>query len=168
MHIESKKMFSGEKKGANCERPFPFLQKIVFYIKNAISSLIVLIFEANKETPSWFSMMRWYLVHWPDEVPRTFRMLDLIAHGADGHGPVHLLRVSAAEFGFAWEGKRGGGFGLPFSPFGCWLGSFSNFRALSSRPGSSKLVLNFRIGRDSRALSSWISKDLYNNPPLPT
>ena len=68
----------------------------------------MLIFEANKETPSWFSMMRLYLAHWPDEVPRTFRMLDLIAHGADGHGPVHLLRVSAAEFGFAWEGEERG------------------------------------------------------------
>ena len=32
-----------------------------------------------------FRMMREYLAHWPDEVARIFRMLDLIAHGADGH-----------------------------------------------------------------------------------
>ena len=48
-----------------------------------------------------FRMMRRYLVYRPDEVPRIFRMLDLIAHGADGHGPAHLLLVSAADIGFA-------------------------------------------------------------------
>ena len=40
----------------------------------------------------------------PDEVPRIIRMLDLIAHGAAGHGLVHLLLISAAETGFAWVG----------------------------------------------------------------
>ena len=29
-----------------------------------------------------------------------FRMLDLISRGAQGHGPVHLLLISAAEIGF--------------------------------------------------------------------
>ena len=28
-------------------------------------------------------------------------MLDLISRGAQGHGPVHLLLISAAELGFA-------------------------------------------------------------------
>ena len=31
-------------------------------------------------------------------------MLDLISSGAPGHGPVHLLLISAAELGFAWDG----------------------------------------------------------------
>ena len=35
-------------------------------------------------------------------------MLDLLAHGAEGHGPVHLLHTSAAEIGFAWDGGEQG------------------------------------------------------------
>ena len=38
--------------------------------------------------------MRRYLAYCPEEEPRIFRMLDLISRG---HGPVHLLLVSAAE-----------------------------------------------------------------------
>ena len=62
-----------------------------------------------------FPMVRRYLAFCPDEEPRIFRMLDLISRGAQGHGPVHLLLVSAAELGFAWEG-RGEGLGSGFSP----------------------------------------------------
>ena len=35
-------------------------------------------------------------------------MLDLISRCAPGHGPVHLLRISAAELGFAWDGAEQG------------------------------------------------------------
>ena len=44
-------------------------------------------------------------------------MLDLISRGAQGHGPVHLLLISAAELGFClgWRGKRLGS-GFPPSP----------------------------------------------------
>ena len=35
-------------------------------------------------------------------------MLDLVAHGAEGHRPVHLLLVSADELGFAWDGEEKG------------------------------------------------------------
>ena len=52
---------------------------------------------------SRFRMMRRFLACCPDEEPRIFRMLDLISRGAQGHGPVHLLLISAAEFGFAWD-----------------------------------------------------------------
>ena len=48
-----------------------------------------------------FRMMRRYLAYWPDEVPGVYRMLDLVARGAGGHGPEHLLLASAAEIGFA-------------------------------------------------------------------
>ena len=58
--------------------------------------------------PARFRTMRGYLAYRPDEVPRIFRMLDLLAHGADGHGPVHLLLTSAAEIGFAWDGGEQG------------------------------------------------------------
>ena len=47
--------------------------------------------------------MRKYLAYRPDEVPRIFRMFDLMAHGAEEHGPVHLLFLSTAELGFAWD-----------------------------------------------------------------
>ena len=66
-------------------------------------------------------MMRRYLAHWPEEVLRIFRMLGLVAHGADGHGPVHLLLTSAAEIGFGTE-KRGVGFVLPSRLSGCFRG----------------------------------------------
>ena len=49
-----------------------------------------------------FSMLRRYLAYWPGEVPRVYRMWDLIASGARGHGPIHLLLASAAQIGFAW------------------------------------------------------------------
>ena len=51
-------------------------------------------------------MMRRYLAYCPDEEPRIFRMLDLISRGAQGQDPVHLLLVSAAELGFAWDGAE--------------------------------------------------------------
>ena len=46
-------------------------------------------------------------------------MLDLFSRGAPGHGPVHLLLISAAEFSFAWDGgERGAGCVLLSLPFG--------------------------------------------------
>ena len=35
-------------------------------------------------------------------------MLDLISLGSHGHGPVHLLLISAPELGFAWNGAEQG------------------------------------------------------------
>ena len=35
--------------------------------------------------------------------------LDFISREAQGHGPVHLLLISAAELGFAWDGAEKGG-----------------------------------------------------------
>ena len=62
-------------------------------------------------------MMRRYLAYCPEEEPRIFRMLDLISPGAQGHGPVHLLLISAAELGFGWdEAERGWVRGPPPSP----------------------------------------------------
>ena len=55
---------------------------------------------------SRFRMMRRYLAYCPEEELRIFRMLDLISRGAPGHGPVHLLLISAAEIGFAWDGDE--------------------------------------------------------------
>ena len=63
-------------------------------------------------------MMRRYLAYCPEEEPRIFRTLDIIARGAPRHGPVHLLLSSAAELGFAWDGEKKVGFGQPSLPLG--------------------------------------------------
>ena len=58
---------------------------------------------------SRFRMMRQVsCLHCPDEESWIFWMLDLISRGAQGHGPVHLLLISAAELGFAWDGAEKG------------------------------------------------------------
>ena len=57
---------------------------------------------------SRFRMMRRYLAYCPEEEPRIFRMPDLFSRGAQGHGPVHPLLISAAELGFAWDGAEKG------------------------------------------------------------
>ena len=98
---------------------------------------------------SRFRMLRRYLAYCPEEEPRIFRMLDLISRGAQGHGPVHLLLISAAELGFSWDGTESGWVrvSLPllrlmagpcstFSLFYFWMpGVFSVFSRLSERKG---------------------------------
>ena len=48
-------------------------------------------------------MMRRYLASWPDEVPRIFRMLDLVDRGADGHRCIYssplLLKLGLLGMG---------------------------------------------------------------------
>ena len=66
---------------------------------------------------SRFRMMRRYLAKNPGEEPRIFRLLDLISRGAQGHGPVHLLLISAAELGFAWDGAEEGWVWVSLFPF---------------------------------------------------
>ena len=50
-----------------------------------------------------FRMLRRCLAYRPREVARVYRLLDSVAEGCPGHGPVHLLVDSAAEIGFAVE-----------------------------------------------------------------
>ena len=57
---------------------------------------------------SRFRMLRRYLAYCSEEEPVIFRMLGLISRGAPGHGPVHLLLISVAELGFAWDGDEKG------------------------------------------------------------
>ena len=73
-------------------------------------------------------MMRRYLAYCPDEEPRVFRMLDLISRGAHGHGPVHLLLVSAAEIGFAWDGEEKGWVRVSLPPLRMMAGPVQHFR----------------------------------------
>ena len=77
---------------------------------------------------SRFRMMRRYLAYCPEEEPRIFRMLDLISRGAQGHGPVHLLLVSAAEIGFAWDGDERGWVRISLPPLRMMDGPVQHFR----------------------------------------
>ena len=77
---------------------------------------------------SRFRMMRRYLAYCPDEEPRIFRMLDLISSGAQGHGPVHLLLISAAELGFAWDGDEKVWVRVSLPPLRMMTGPVQHFR----------------------------------------
>ena len=48
-----------------------------------------------------FRLFRWYLSFRPDEVPRLYRLLDLVRDGCPGHGPVHAPVTSAHSIGFS-------------------------------------------------------------------
>ena len=78
---------------------------------------------------SRFRMMRRYLAYCPEEEPRIFRMLDLISEGAQGHGPVHLLLISAAEIGFAWDGDEKGWVRVSLPPLRMMAGPIQHFRS---------------------------------------
>ena len=74
-------------------------------------------------------MMRRFLAYCPEEEPRIFRMLDLICRGAQGHGPVHLLLISAAELGFAWDGNEHGWVRVSLPPLRMMTGPIQHFRS---------------------------------------
>ena len=45
-----------------------------------------------------------FCVVWcPGEVSRVYRLLERVAEGGPGHGPVHLLLQSVAVIGFRWD-----------------------------------------------------------------
>ena len=76
---------------------------------------------------SRFRMMLWYVAYCPEKEPRIFRMLDLISRGAQGHGPVHLLLISSAELGFAWDVDEGGWVRVSFPPLRMMTGPVQHF-----------------------------------------
>ena len=78
---------------------------------------------------SRFRMMRRFLAYCPEEEPRIFRMLDLISRGAQGHGPVHLLLISAAELGFAWDGNEHGWVRVSLPSLRMIAGPIQHFRS---------------------------------------
>ena len=76
-----------------------------------------------------FRMMRRYLAYCPSEEPRILRMPDLISHGSQGHGPVHLLLLSAAELGFAWDGAEQGWVRVSLPPLRMMFGPVQHFHS---------------------------------------
>ena len=73
--------------------------------------------------------MRRYGSYCPEEEPRIFRMLDLISRGAQGHGPIHLLLISTAELGFAWDGDEKGWVRVSLPPLRIMSGPVQHFRS---------------------------------------
>ena len=78
---------------------------------------------------SRFRMMRRFLAYCPEEEFRIFRMLDLISRGAQGHGPVHLPPISAAEIGFSWDSGEQGWIRVSLPPLRMMAGPIQHFRS---------------------------------------
>ena len=55
------------------------------------------------------------------------KMLDLISREAQGNGPVHLLLISAAELGFAWDGEEKGWVWVSLPPLRMMTGPVQHF-----------------------------------------
>ena len=90
-------------------------------------------------------------------------MLDLISRGSPGHGPVHLLLISAAELGFAWDGGKRG-----------WVRPSLTHLWMMTGPSSIWDAWRFRVSaqlaerRVSGVSSLRTLRALHNNLPLPT
>ena len=97
-------------------------------------------------------------------------MLDLISRGAQGHGPIHLLLVYAAELGFAWDGDEKGWVRVSLPPLRMMTGPIQHFRTLLFwRHGIFMSFLGFLSDKGFWVLCSMlIFKALYNYLPRPT
>ena len=94
-------------------------------------------------------------------------MLDLVAHGAPGHGPVHLLLISAAEIGFVCDGEQQGCIraALPFLRM--LTGPIQHFQ--SAILESWQLKIGAQLAeREGFRHSQFLDVDLYNYLSLPT
>ena len=117
---------------------------------------------------SRFRMMRRYLAYCPEEEPRIFRMLDLISRGAQGHGPVHLLLISAAELGFAWDGNEHGWVRVSLPPLRMMTGPVHHFRSAILEAWRFHVFAKLSERKDFGLLNLHIFKALYNYLPRPT
>ena len=57
------------------------------------------------------------------------RHVQVLSRGAQGHGPVNLLLISAAEIGFAWDGSEKGWVRVSLPPLRMMTGPIQHFRA---------------------------------------
>ena len=77
-----------------------------------------------------------------------------------GHGPVHLLLISAVEMGFAWDGEQQVWNRAALSPLRMMTRLLSIFKAPLARPGSIKLVLSWRTVKGVGVPSFWTSRSV--------
>ena len=111
---------------------------------------------------SRFRMMRRFLAYCPEEEPRISRMLDLISRGSQGHGLVHLLLISAAELGFAWDADEQGWIRVSLPPLRMMTGLFNIFELQFWRLGIFTSFLGFLSVRVFGVLNLLILRALYN------
>ena len=52
-----------------------------------------------------FRMIRTHLAYRSKEAGGVYRLLDVVTEGCPGHGSIHLLASSAADFGFRWDSR---------------------------------------------------------------
>ena len=93
-----------------------------------------------------FRQMRRFLAYRPEEVPGVFRLLDLVAAGRPGHGPVHLLLQSASKLGFAWDSNEEGWIRPGLPPLRILSGPYPHFKSaiLSAWRGRFEGILTSR------------------------
>ena len=116
-----------------------------------------------------FRMMRRYLAYRPVEVPRILRKLDLLAHGAEGHGPVLLLLTSAAGIGFAWDGCEQGCVRAALPPLRMLSGPVQHFQSAILKAWQLKVTV--QVAERTGVFGCTIlgcQRILYNYLPLPT
>ena len=134
-----------------------------------------------------FRQLRRYLSYRPGEVARVYRLLDLVAAGRPGHGPLHLLLQSANELGFAWDSSVEGWIRPGLPPLRMLAGPYQHFKAaiigawrnkvsgiLAARkgfrggdfldyPGSMQLLFSSHLReRDKMLLRSLLSGGVWN------
>ena len=59
----------------------------------------------------------------------SFECWILSPGGAQGHDPIHLLLISAAELGFAWDGDEKGWVRVSLPPLRMMSGPVQHFRS---------------------------------------
>ena len=98
----------------------------------------------------------------------SFECWILSLWGAQGQGPVHLLLISAAEIGFAWDGDEKGWVRVSLPPLRMMTDPIQHFRTGFWRPGIFMSFLGFLSGRVFGAWNLLISRALYNYLTRPT
>ena len=94
-------------------------------------------------------------------------MLDLLAHGADGHGPVNLHLVSATEIGFAWDGMERGWLRAALLP-GMLSEPVQHFQSAIFEAWQLKVSTQLADRKGFGVRSLWMHEDLHNYLALPT
>ena len=81
-------------------------------------------------------------------VQRIYRLLDLVAAGRPGHGPIHLLISSASELGFAWDSQEEGWLRPGLPPLRMLAGPYQHFQnaIFYSWRGRAFIILTSRKG----------------------
>ena len=93
-------------------------------------------------------------------------MLDYIIWRAQGHGPVHLLLISAAELGFAWDEAEKGF--VIVSPLRMMSGPVQHFRCAILDPWRFRVFSRLSERKGFWVVNMLIFKALYNCLSRPT